>query len=66
VYSNPALLLDIHIGNAERIDGEYKSGLPPGSPAHLKALSIAQYNQWMLEIAQPFITPQATGAHPHP
>jgi hypothetical protein len=47
-----------------RIDGEYKSGLPPGSLGPLKALSLAEYNKWMLEIAQPYITPQLTSAHP--
>lgn len=64
VYSNSKLLFDIHTGNAERIDGVYKSGLPAGSPPGLHALSFAEYATWQLQIAQVYITPQQAAAHP--
>lgn len=40
VYDDDSLLLDIHTGNAQRVDGQYQSGLPNGSGAPLKVLNI--------------------------
>lgn len=58
VYANASLLYNIHIGNAQRFGGVYKTGLPPGSAAPLQAVPPTEFAQWMLTLDKAFITPQ--------
>lgn len=58
--SASGLLFNIHIGNAQRVDGDYRIGLPSGSAAPLKAISSQQFATWMAQIDQVYFTQQAT------
>lgn len=72
VYNDNAssgLLFNIHIGNAQRVDGQYQTGNGGlGNP--LRALSRDQFQQLIAQMTHLYITPQATtpqqGAGPGP
>lgn len=62
--SSNGLLFNIHIGNAQRIGGDYQIGLPPGSAASLKALSPEAFQSLMAKIDKLYVTPQGIGQTP--
>lgn len=52
------VLFNLHIGNAQRIGGTYKTGLPAGSAAPLTAVAPTEFATWMLQLDKAYITPQ--------
>ena len=61
VYNNPALLLNVYLGNAQRIDAVYTSGLPSGAAPYLQAFTLNAINELFNNQIYPLYTkPQAT------
>lgn len=58
------LLFSIHTGNAQRVGGEFKVGLPSGSAKALEGIGVDKFAQWILQINKLFVTPQATQQAP--
>lgn len=52
------LLYNVHIGNAQRVNGEYKIGLPEGAPSTLKSLTPTQLSQLVQTLNQLYVKPQ--------
>lgn len=65
VYQDPTSggkLKAIHIGNAQRVEGDYAVGLPPGSGPSLAPFGTPEsMNALMGNLAQIFVTPQPAG-----
>ena len=62
--SNTGLLYNIHIGNAQRVDGVYTSGLPAGSHPPLKFFGPGGQLDFFAGLSKVYSTPQATQATP--
>ena len=62
--SSTGLLYNIHIGNAQRVGGVYKIGLPSGSAAPLTAVPPKQFSDWMISLDTLYVTPQGVSATP--
>ena len=62
VYSDTSqsgVLTQMHLGNAQRLNGIYSVGLPPGSAGGLRPFGINQTDQVMGNIAKVYVTAQA-------
>lgn len=58
VYDDPALLLDVHTGQAVRVNGDIQSGTINGDPG-LQSLNINSFTSFLGELARIYQTPQA-------
>ena len=59
VYANTDLMLALHTGNAQRKNGVYSIGLPPGVGAPLQPVNYQNYDSVVTQIAPAYVTPQA-------
>jgi hypothetical protein len=64
--STTGVLFNMHIGNAQRIGGEYKVGLPSGSGDFLKALPSNKFAEQMITLDNLYLTAQGTQSPPTP
>lgn len=63
VYNNSGtggVLFNIHIGNAQKVNGVYQTGLPKGSSSFLKSLTPNQFSTLVATLNSMYTTPQAT------
>lgn len=54
------VLFNMHIGNAQKVNGVYKTGLPKGASEPLKSLTPTQFNELVATLNSMYVTPQAT------
>jgi hypothetical protein len=59
VYSDDAMMVALHTGNAERVDGEYLIGLPPGLGDPIKPINYQNAQQLTGSLAAIFTQAQA-------
>ena len=60
---NVIMNMDV-IWDAERTDGVYKTGLPPGSATALQPIGVGQLAPFFAGISKPYSTPQGMNASP--
>lgn len=59
IYDDPALLLDVMTGNAQRLNNVYVSGLPAGSATPLQAIPLSAIQNFLTPLVKPYLTPQS-------
>lgn len=57
--SSNGVLFNLHVGNAQRLNGAYQIGLPKNSAQYLQAVPPEAFNTLMGQIDSYFISPQA-------
>lgn len=58
--SDTGLLFNVHVGNIKRENGQFSTGLPPGSDSFLQAIPPGNQQQYFAKLAKVYQTPQAT------